>query len=953
MKKPIIMAGLILATSLGTMFVAGLSPNGGDVMADIGPRTPLIDIKNDKLSDKFCIKIDDQMYTGEAIEPEVKVYFKNTDDIYLISGTVTYSNNVKVGTAKVRIDVDGDYLEGTFNIVKCDISQADLDIEKIKDYTYTGSDIKPDPVIKLPSGKKLVKGTDYTLTYDDTRDAGTKSIYIKGKGNFKGEREIRFKILPKTITADMVRLGQRRCYDGIEPGYLYDDFVKIFDNGYQLNSGNEYNYTFVDDPASHKGKVTIEGMGNKYDQCNYKGTLMLEYDLPAANITTLGKVVFDNGDTYAYTGSSIKPAFKLYIGSELVDPADYTYSYYKNVEPGMAQLVISPKSPKLTNTLIVEYKIIKDMTDEPLFCPNEFISHGEPVKPVFGDLKEGTDYDMTCSNTMPSPDTVTCTVNFKGFYKGTRTFKYKIYASIEDAQIGNVVYFYDKEPSKCRFTVDLTCNGNLLTEETDYKVVTSTVDTAKNKITFKIKGIGIYRGSIGMTLDYQDLWTKLGTINVSDVEYTGSPVTPEVWFESSSGSKTMLSDVYYMGVKPTVTYLNNTEVGTGTVKLNFDEIGMGLATDFNITTASLKAAKITGLKDQYTLSDKAIKPSVKVYLGDRLLVKDRDYKLEYGANNALGNGNVNVIGINNYKDSVNATFKIVAAPTPTTKATATPVPTATTKVSKPSATPAAKPSTAPEVTAAPSDDPKAQILSFVERIYIYVLDREPEAEGAKFWSDELWSFRRTGAEVAQGFIFSPEFESRGTSDKEFVTILYKTFFGRDPEDTGLEFWLSQLSSGAMDRVTVANGFIYSQEWADTCASYGIRSGGELKPTGAIAPTSLTYAFVERLYTTALGRGYDEEGRQHWASALANFEVTGESAGAFFFLSEEMNNYGLSDQEFLSRLYATFMNREPDEDGSAYWLGILASGTPRADVVFGFTRSPEFTDKCIEARILPY
>lgn len=29
------------------------------------------------------------------------------------------------------------------------------------------------------------------------------------------------------------------------------------------------------------------------------------------------------------------------------------------------------------------------------------------------------------------------------------------------------------------------------------------------------------------------------------------------------------------------------------------------------------------------------------------------------------------------------------------------------------------------------------------------------------------------------------------------------------------------------------------------------------------------------------------------------------------------------------------------------------GVPRADVVFGFTRSPEFTEKCVEARILPY
>ena len=294
--------------------------------------------------------------------------------------------------------------------------------------------------------------------------------------------------------------------------------------------------------------------------------------------------------------------------------------------------------------------------------------------------------------------------------------------------------------------------------------------------------------------------------------------------------------------------------------------------------------------------------------------------------------------------------KPTAAPTgseakPTDKVTATPAP---------SVAPTGKVTTTPKPTSADSPaDPNAQILAFVERIYIYVLDREPETEGAAFWSEELYSFRRTGAEVAQGFIFSAEFEARGTSDEEFVTILYKTFFGRDPEENGMNFWLSQLATGAMDRVTVANGFIYSQEWADTCASYGIRSGGDLKPSGAIAPTALTYAFVERMYTTAMGRGYDEEGKQYWASELANFNITGEQCGASFFLSDEMTSYGLSDEEFLGRLYATFMNREADADGAAYWLGIMASGTPRADVVFGFTKSTEFTDKCIEARILPY
>ena len=157
----------------------------------------------------------------------------------------------------------------------------------------------------------------------------------------------------------------------------------------------------------------------------------------------------------------------------------------------------------------------------------------------------------------------------------------------------------------------------------------------------------------------------------------------------------------------------------------------------------------------------------------------------------------------------------------------------------------------------------------------------------------------------------------------------------------------------MDRVAVANGFIYSQEWADTCAVYGIRSGGNIKTVFDIAPTDLTYAFVDRLYSTALGREPDKAGRDYWAKELSNFDTTGEQAGASFFLCDEMNDFCLSDEEFLLRLYATFMDREPDSDGKTYWLEVLSSGFSRADVVFGFTRSPEFTEKCVEARILPY
>ena len=271
--------------------------------------------------------------------------------------------------------------------------------------------------------------------------------------------------------------------------------------------------------------------------------------------------------------------------------------------------------------------------------------------------------------------------------------------------------------------------------------------------------------------------------------------------------------------------------------------------------------------------------------------------------------------------------------------------------------PSVKPSQAPAVVTtipAPANSEETQKISdFVARLYKYVLNREYEKDGLTFWTNELYSFNRSGAEVGLQFIFSDEFISRNTSDPEFVTILYKTFFGREPEEEGFNFWTSSLKNGTLDRMGVALGFVYSQEWANTCASYGIRSGGDIKPTVAIEPTDLTYAFVERMYTTAMKRGSDKEGKEYWANELSNFNCTGEFVGLAFFLSDEMNGFGLSNKEFVTRLYKTFMDREPEKDGLDYWVTTLGNGSSRMYVVYGFTRSEEFINKCVEARILPY
>ena len=74
--------------------------------------------------------------------------------------------------------------------------------------------------------------------------------------------------------------------------------------------------------------------------------------------------------------------------------------------------------------------------------------------------------------------------------------------------------------------------------------------------------------------------------------------------------------------------------------------------------------------------------------------------------------------------------------------------------------------------------------------------------------------------MANGFIYSPEFIARNTSNEEYLTILYKAFFNRDPDPAGWDVWLAELNSGK-DRGEVLNGFIYAQEFYNLCEGYGI------------------------------------------------------------------------------------------------------------------------------------
>lgn len=246
-------------------------------------------------------------------------------------------------------------------------------------------------------------------------------------------------------------------------------------------------------------------------------------------------------------------------------------------------------------------------------------------------------------------------------------------------------------------------------------------------------------------------------------------------------------------------------------------------------------------------------------------------------------------------------------------------------------------------------DNNSSVEDFAERLYTTCLGRESELEGKSYWAATLRN-GTTGAEVAEGFFFSPEYEKRALCNEDFIETLYETFMGRIPAKAEIAYWSSEMNNG-MSRKDVFDGFVNSPEWANICLGYGIRSGGTAVPTYEKDASEEVIAFAKRLYTTCLGREAEEAGLKYWAQELANLRQTGTVAARGFFFSEEFIGLNLDDEEYVTRLYRTFMGREPEEEGFKYWVGELKSGKTRQDVFDGFSLAQEFMMLCSKAGIM--
>ena len=134
-------------------------------------------------------------YDGKAKKPGVTVKLngktlKNGTDY-----TVSYSNNTKVGTAKVTITGKGNYTGSVSKTFKIKNNFKKATVSGISTKAFTGKNITQSITVKY-NGKTLKNGTDYTVSYSNNKKIGTATVKIAGKGSYTGTATKTFKINP-------------------------------------------------------------------------------------------------------------------------------------------------------------------------------------------------------------------------------------------------------------------------------------------------------------------------------------------------------------------------------------------------------------------------------------------------------------------------------------------------------------------------------------------------------------------------------------------------------------------------------------------------------------------------------------------------------------------------------------------------------------------------------------
>lgn len=173
-------------------------------------------------------------------------------------------------------------------VSKADIGKASASLSTSK-YTYTGSQVKPNPVVKL-NGKTLVKNTDYTVAYSNNINTGKATMTIAGKGNYYGKITKTFVITPKAPKSAVCSLYG---YDDAKVKWSAAKGASGYYVYYKKSTSDSYTYLGYTSNTSAKKANLYDGKKYYFKIIPYKtidGTKYKGLQYKTASVYTLKKL---------------------------------------------------------------------------------------------------------------------------------------------------------------------------------------------------------------------------------------------------------------------------------------------------------------------------------------------------------------------------------------------------------------------------------------------------------------------------------------------------------------------------------------------------------------------------------------------------------------------------------------------------------------------------------------
>ncbi len=153
---------------------------------------------SDDVADATVSGIFDRTYSGAAMTQDPQLVLEGVNLVKDKDYTLSFENNVNIGTAVIRINGIGKY-HGTKYVTFRILSEQQAAnmtyaiVTGLEDKTYTGKKITQNLTVNV-GGIDLKNKKDYTLTYKNNKKMGTATVTIKGKGKYKGTQDVTFKI---------------------------------------------------------------------------------------------------------------------------------------------------------------------------------------------------------------------------------------------------------------------------------------------------------------------------------------------------------------------------------------------------------------------------------------------------------------------------------------------------------------------------------------------------------------------------------------------------------------------------------------------------------------------------------------------------------------------------------------------------------------------------------------